>query len=493
MSLVLKFLASVGATATCSLAFSQIRYIITEVPPIAGDTDSYAFAINDNGTVVGRSDSKPIMYSAITGTLQVPGTSTGSAEGISSNGKITGFLGSFPRELFVYDPNTGLSTFGNNGYVSSAGSAINSHGLVAGYFLNNSIQPVAAIFQVGSGYQNTGFINEPIGYANGVNESGQTSITAFGLPFRRSAGGGTPIGLPTLDPNHPSGDAYGINVSGEVVGASLATNGRTHAMHWSNNLQTYTDIGNSGLALDSQAFSINDFDEIVGLGSNGFGPFATVYSLANGMQDLNELRDEDSVFVWVLQQARCINNRGQIAGFGNFGGSTPQRGFVASPVNTAAPISMIVQLGRVQSGDITSVAFEDDQELVVCRFFVPNQFAAPVTIQLKSDFEGGDLRVRQPNKLEIRSDSRMINGGSFQQTVDLLNTQTGQYSETDSLTTVINLAEKTSKLIVNTPDATKYVDVFGGVTWRFRIRQIGPASVQSWCVAIDRSTCRLYY
>ncbi len=76
----------------------------------------------------------------------------------------------------------------------------------------------------------------------------------------------------------------------------------------------------------SIAYDINDKGQVVGALQTGQNSHAFVW--ANGqMQDLNNLIPSDSG--WVLSEARAINNKGRIVGFGTINGQT--RAFLLKP------------------------------------------------------------------------------------------------------------------------------------------------------------------
>ncbi|MAY74384.1 MAG: hypothetical protein CMJ31_06595 [Phycisphaerae bacterium] len=85
--------------------------VLTEVPPLPGDNGGIAFDVSNNGFVVGGSsvnqtNSTPFIWSAKTGSVEVPlptGASLGSARGVNSDGWAVG-IGSGAFALpFLYD------------------------------------------------------------------------------------------------------------------------------------------------------------------------------------------------------------------------------------------------------------------------------------------------------------------------------------------------------------------------------------------------------
>jgi len=219
----------------------------------------------------------------------------------------------------------------------------------------------------------------PYSEARGVNDAGQVAGTAEtgGHDRWRAAiaraflwDGGQMTDLGTL--GGPYSRAYGINNAGTIVGkADTAVFGQTHAFAWSGGQMQ--DLGTLGGA-NSLAARINDRGQAVGYSETGPGETRHAFLTADGvMRDLGTLPGfDDSVAYdvdgageavgaaapapdapgaravlwrggrtvdlngllpansgWVLEEARAINNRGQIAGTGLFRGSP--RAFLLTP------------------------------------------------------------------------------------------------------------------------------------------------------------------
>jgi probable HAF family extracellular repeat protein len=120
--------------------------------------------------------------------------------------------------------------------------------------------------------------------------------------------------------------AQGINDAGQIVGYSLMVPGSytQHAFLWEDGMMH--DLGTLG-GDSSSANGINAAGQIVGNAATALdGGHAFLYS-GGTMVDLNSLLPPGTG--WVLQDARAINDRGQIAGVGSVNGTT--RAFVMSP------------------------------------------------------------------------------------------------------------------------------------------------------------------
>jgi probable HAF family extracellular repeat protein len=118
--------------------------------------------------------------------------------------------------------------------------------------------------------------------------------------------------------------AYGINDSGQVVGASWTGSQQlpTHAFLYSGS-GPMIDLGTLGGGDFSEALGINASGQVVG-DSNGL---AFLYSGSGPMQDLNDLIPPG---LWTLSKAVAINDRGQIVGGGMIGGA--YEAFLLTPV-----------------------------------------------------------------------------------------------------------------------------------------------------------------
>jgi probable HAF family extracellular repeat protein len=142
---------------------------------------------------------------------------------------------------------------------------------------------------------------------------------------------GSPIDLGSLTQGGSSFNVpASINDRGEVVGASLASDGTIHPFVWTK------ETGMQDLGEPTGAFvtgipcchTINDEGQVVGFSVGASGPHAFLWGHGD-MTDLNTLIPADSG--WVLQFADSINDRGEVVGFGvNPNGET--HGFLLRPV-----------------------------------------------------------------------------------------------------------------------------------------------------------------
>jgi probable HAF family extracellular repeat protein len=118
-------------------------------------------------------------------------------------------------------------------------------------------------------------------------------------------------------------EGHAINDAGEVTGMFYTDTPLVHAFVYTAD-RRFEDLG----TLDSrsaEAWAINNATQIVGTS----GGHAFLYSRGGGMIDLNKAPPDGSG--WVLTEARGINNRGQITGWGTINGAT--HAYVLSPKN----------------------------------------------------------------------------------------------------------------------------------------------------------------
>jgi probable HAF family extracellular repeat protein len=339
----------------------SIRYNIQEIPTLGG-SQNFAYAINDRGDVVGSSwlagdsSSAAFRYSLETLTSLSPLNSgafqTVGPTGISNLGQIaSGMIHNGLYTAAIYDSQTNLiTTLGSFGGVccgmfSSVAVAVNADGAAVGYSYLDSVNRHAFLHKDGTLTDLGSFGGWSVAYD--INEVGEVvgaasdQVNGFAHAFVYRDGGMTEID-PFGGPNNES-YANGINDSGKVVGTGLVPTGDGfNAFIYSNGV--ISNIGTLAGGLNSEAYSINNRDQVVGIADKTYRSrcidpatgrkfFCIKYAQRaflyqnNEMIDLNTLIPPNSG--WDLDWAFDINIRGQIVGYGMKGGL--YRAYVMTP------------------------------------------------------------------------------------------------------------------------------------------------------------------
>ena len=292
---------------------------------------TFAHSINDRGQVVGASSdgdksrsflwnpSGPNSASGLMMELEIPGAERNHnrATAINARGQIVGYSVGM---AYLWSP---ASTNG------TTGTTIDLGGLPGG--LDSTL-------------------------ALGINDFGQvvgTSDTNLGshaflwTPTTPNGTSGSMIDLGTLPGATGDSQAIAINAAGAAVGYSVTANGGQHAVLWGQDGtggNTLLDLGRLEGGNDlSAAYGINATNEVVGYSNSAGSDHAFYWSNTTGMVDLNS-RTNSTGTAWVLRFAQAINDRGQIAGFGEYdpdgpGGVPPAtHAFRLEPIAQAAPV-----------------------------------------------------------------------------------------------------------------------------------------------------------
>lgn len=273
-----------------------------------------ATAINDAGQVVGYSGTyaAPIatLWNGSTPTtLSTPEGSWSIASDINNLGQVVGVIGSGTGAAGISQAafwNGGITTILGSVGGQYAAHGINDAGQIVGYTFYPANSNNQAILWNG----NTPTILGAQSFASAINNTGQ--VVGFSNGQATLWNSSSSI---TLD--NPSGaydsQAYGINNNDQVVGYSYYNSGY-QATLW--NGSTPTKLGTLG-GTHSGAFDINDAGQIVGFSDTVTNiSHATLWNMQNGIAvalDLNSLINPALGFT--LTSAQSINNTGQIAGY----------------------------------------------------------------------------------------------------------------------------------------------------------------------------------
>lgn len=306
-------------------AAASSRYTVSDLGTMGGASE--AFAISNNGKVAGRyATGTGSTYQAFIwedGVMQGLGTLGGDsseAYGVNDDGQVAGIskTNSGYTTAFRWD-NGSMQNLGTLGGQSSGAYAINNAGQVAGWALTSGYEMHAFLWN--GGMMDLGVLSGGNGsFAYAISDSGQ--VAGWGKigtypdinehAFRWN---GSMQDLGTLGWAHSS--ARGINDNGDVVGY-LVNESQTDWHAFLSQGGGMQDLGGT----QSIAYDINNNGLVVGES----GGNAVLWE--NGqLKDLNTLIPASSG--WLLQSARAINNKGQIAGKGTFNGQT--RAFLLKP------------------------------------------------------------------------------------------------------------------------------------------------------------------
>lgn len=321
-------------------------YIVTDLG-VLGGLESKAFDVNDSARVVGESTTaaeptfkRPFVWE--TGTLTDLanfGGNTGAAFSVNRCGLAVGAADTATGEShpFIWSDIVGKTDLGtlDGGSFAIALDINNANQVVGQSEIGGPgvLQDRAFVWDGTSGMRAIATLGGSSNAARAINDRGQIvgfSTTASGETHAFLLSKGTLINIPTLGGR--IGVANEINNLGQVVGFSTLSVGPLnppfHAFLRDPGADPL-DIGTLGGNF-SIAFDINDATEIVGTSEVTPGVHhAFIYTHSAGMVDLNSLTIGSG---WTLTEARGINDRGQIVGFGT-NPSGLVHGFLLTPVD----------------------------------------------------------------------------------------------------------------------------------------------------------------
>jgi probable HAF family extracellular repeat protein len=355
------------AVKVASAAAPLPKYILVDIGTLEGGGSSAAFAINTLGQVAGWSNSRAVV-SDLAGThdLGVRGLGSGAC-GINDSGQVVGYSYDVHSHAFLYSGGV-LRDIGTLGGHDANAWAINNSGQVVGAAQLRDTNPLSddplntgpqhAFLYDSGGMHDLGTLGGRESSSEAINDVGQvvgTSDTSDGGTHAFLWVSGTMKDLGGLA-GYASSTADGINASGEVVGGSLnpepqETAGGRAFLYDSAGMHDLGTLGGNY----SLAFGINAGGQIVGDSLTGDNKqHAFLYS-SGAMIDLNDLLPASSS--WVLNEARAINDAGQIVGVGTLNGR--QRAFLLTlPTDPrlappAAPSGLSVKMASTSELDLT--------------------------------------------------------------------------------------------------------------------------------------------
>ena len=364
-----------------------------------GGTESKAFGLNNSGQVVGESTitgsapKHPFIWrddngdgDSDPGEMKDLGTlagGTGTASSVNSSSYAVGNAtnASQTQQAFIWRDDNGngisdpgeLSNLGTDGAVALA-SDINDTAQVVGTKETDpgSLGSAAFVWNVNSGIQlvaGNGTIT-PIdgsGINNASNIVGSGTVASGTHGFIRKSG--SLLDLGTLGGSISR--AQEISEDDYVVGLSevLSPAGAFHAFIWHDDNANgvsdsgeLKDLGTLG-GTSSFAYDINSTHHVVGssnIMSGDSHAFLWHDDNGNGANDSGEMKDLNSLIPpgsgWTLQEARSINDNGQIVGFGiNPSGQT--RAFLLRPAGFSGNVTVAVSPSSVAEDGATNLVY----------------------------------------------------------------------------------------------------------------------------------------
>lgn len=335
-------------------AQAGVFYSIQAVPTLPGGNQNFALDVNALGQVVGNSRKNggttlhPYLWT-IGDPLPVeigilPGVPTfGRGFAVNDSGVVVGESGNGPSKPFRYENGT-LTDLGTlPGGSGGVANDVNNAGRAVGAASNG--QGVRAFFTDDGGSLTD--LGTPLGTTNSfarayaINESGTIAGVARNATNTASEptlwtfdAVGQPVATTVPSPLPGAfGEFLGLNDTGLAVGRYTNASGRTRAFAYDGSASVDLGLlGDEPTFVHARAIDVNDAGLIVGYVARfdtapSFGGAAVLWK--NGsIYDLNDLIDPASG--WRLYSAEGINERGQIVGFGSFGGQS--RAFLLTAV-----------------------------------------------------------------------------------------------------------------------------------------------------------------
>ncbi|MGB7924786.1 MAG: FG-GAP-like repeat-containing protein [Pyrinomonadaceae bacterium] len=381
---------TIAATSGAQTSTTEVvLYVDDNPPPVGygvtdlgtlGGTESMAYGINESGQIVGyafNSSQKRRAFLYSNGQMRDLGTLGGpqsTAFSINETGQVAGVSeinGFDESRAFWYDGTTmrnlGTSQGGTGAGSYSAAYNINNSNQIVGQTADDTSR-IAFLYQNG---QMT-LVGTPFAFdsADDINDAGKivgSEYVGNGITKSYILNGSQVTYIEPLGGR--ASYAHAVNSSDQVVGEAefSVNNVFKHAFLYSNG--QLRDL-NAFNAPQSFAYDINDAGQIVGnINLTTFSdPRAFVHD-GTTMRNLNSLIPQNSG--WVLQEARSINNSGQIVGKGVINNQT--HAFLLSPngsQNTPPTVQIVspaVRPDAGQSAGITISAAASDTDGAIAR------------------------------------------------------------------------------------------------------------------------------
>ncbi|MCW5936589.1 MAG: hypothetical protein KIT11_04705 [Fimbriimonadaceae bacterium] len=149
---------------------------------------------------------------------------------------------------------------------------------------------------------------------------------------------------------------------------------------------------------------------------------------------------------------------------------------VPAAAEKAVPDNFVIRLGRLDAGNVASLAQSDGNVLRVCKFIVPNQSVDPVNVEV-----GAPTTVSNPSSLEMHYRNRMQTTGSFRVALELRDFTAGAWVNRAEFPVNTSFSDRT--VVAGGPYA-RFVSG-GRLLMRYTVKQTGPAGASLWCHEVD--------
>ncbi len=323
---------------------AETEYVVEDLGTLAGDSSSVAWAINEDGDVVGWSTgpegTRAFVYTDAGGMVALPGLPDRPrtiARDINDAGVVVGSANAGGTDIgraVIWSDGSAvdLGTLGTGEFSEAWG--LNNLGEVVGWSFTdgaNGLTGVHAFLYTQAGELLDLTPESDNGSALDINDAGQVTgyMTAFG-GYHAFLGEREAIDLGVL-PEFAHSFGLAVSSSGQVAGNVTSASGDSERLFRFVD-GAMQDLGGQGE--HNAAFGINAGGTVVGMRGQS-GKRAIIYSDADGLRDLDSV--VDASLGWVLLAAHDINDAGEIVGYGANNLSETTHAVRLRPVSEPSP------------------------------------------------------------------------------------------------------------------------------------------------------------